>query len=122
MVLSITFFFCFIAIVVLIGIVSSRKETEDDFMIAERNEEGAQVAATMSAAFFDGAFLAIYIAYVYQYGFSAIWLFVGLAMGLLLLKKYAVKIKQKADELKIYSMPEYFQFISFLLNFPSIFF
>ena len=108
MVLSITFFFCFIAIVVLIGIVSSRKETEDDFMIAERNVEGAQVAATMSAAFFDGAFLAIYIAYVYQYGFSAIWLFVGLAMGLLLLKKYAVKIKQKADELKVYSMPEYF--------------
>ena len=92
----------------IIGVVSSRKETEDDFMIAERKVEGVQVAATMSAAFFDGAFLAIYIAYVYQYGFSAIWLFIGLALGLLLLKKYAGKIKQKADELKVYSMPEYF--------------
>ncbi len=106
--LSIVFFLLFIAVVVVIGIVSSRKETEDDFMIAERKVEGAQVAATMSAAFFDGAFLAIYIAYIYQYGFSAIWLFVGLALGLLLLKKYAGKIKQKADELKVYSMPEYF--------------
>src|SRR3990167_2032480 len=106
--LSILFFLLFITIVVVIGIVSSRKETEEDFMIAERKVEGVQVAATMSAAFFDGAFLAIYIAYVYQYGFSAIWLFIGLALGLLLLKKYAGKIKQKADELKVYSMPEYF--------------
>jgi len=108
MALSIIFFLLFITIVVIIGIVSSRKETEEDFMIAERKVEGVQVAATMSAAFFDGAFLAIYIAYVYQYGFSAIWLFIGLALGLLLLKKYAGKIKQKADELKVYSMPEYF--------------
>lgn len=108
MALSIIFFLLFIAIVVIIGIVSSRKETEDDFMIAERKVAGVQVAATMSASFFDGAFLAIYIAYIYQYGFSAIWLFIGLALGLLLLKKYAGKIKQKADELKVYSMPEYF--------------
>lgn len=108
MTLSIIFFLLYIAALVIIGIIASKKGTEDDFMIAERNVEGVQVAATMSAAFFDGAFLAIYIAYVYQYGFSAIWLFIGLALGLLLLKKYAGKIKQKADELKVYSMPEYF--------------
>lgn len=106
--LSIIFFLLFIAIVVIIGFVSSREETEDGFMIAERKVEGAQVAATMSAAFFDGFMLSVYIAYIYQYGFSAIWLFVGLALGLLLLKKYAWRIKQKADELKVYSMPEYF--------------
>lgn len=108
MTLSIIFFLIYIAIVVVIGIVSSRKESEDDFMIAERKVEGVQVAATMSAGFFDGSVLAIYLAYIYQYGFSAIWLFVGLALGFLLLKKYAGKIKQKADELKVYSMPEYF--------------
>lgn len=108
MTLSIIFFILYIAILVIIGLVSSRKESEDGFMIAERKVEGVQVAATMSAAFFDGFMLSVYIAYVYQYGFSAIWLFVGLALGLLLLKKYAGKIKQKADELKVYSMPEYF--------------
>jgi len=77
-------------------------------MIAERKVQGVQVAATISAGFFDGSVLAIYLAYIYQYGFSAIWLFVGLALGFLLLKKYAGRIKQKADELKVYSMPEYF--------------
>lgn len=106
--LSVVFFLFYIAVVVIIGIVSSRKESEDDFMIAERKVQGFQVAATMSAGVFDGATLAIYLAYVYQYGFSAIWLFVGIALGLLLLRKYAGKIKQKADELRVYSMPEYF--------------
>lgn len=106
--LSILFFLIYIAVVVLIGVISSRKETEDDFMIAERKVQGLQVAATMSASSFDGATLAIYLAYVYQYGFSAIWLFVGIALGFLLVRKYAHRIKQKADELNVYSMPEYF--------------
>jgi SSS family solute:Na+ symporter len=108
MALSILFFALYIAVAVIIGIVSSRKETEEDFMIAERKVKGVQLAATFSATFFDGSVLAVYIAYVYQYGFSAIWLFIGLALGFLLLRKYAGKIKQKADELQVYSMPEYF--------------
>ncbi|MDP2669110.1 MAG: sodium:solute symporter family protein [bacterium] len=106
--LSILFLLLYVAIVVIIGFVSSKKETEDGFMIAERKVQGFQVAATMSAGFFDGVTLAVYIAYIYQYGFSAIWLFVGLAIGFLFLRKYAWKIKQKGDEVKAYSMPEYF--------------
>jgi len=108
MYLSVIFFVIYTIIIVIIGFVSSKKESEEDFMIAERKVEGIQVAATMSAGWFDGAILAVYIAYIYQYGFSAIWIFIGLAFGFLLLKKYAGKIKQKADELQIYSMPEYF--------------
>jgi len=106
--LAVLFFFIYVAIVILIGIISSRKETEEDFMIAERKVGGVQLAATMSAGFFDGATLAIYLAYVYQFGLSALWLFVAAIPGYLILKKYAWRIKQKADEYKIYSMPEYF--------------
>ncbi|MFA6024548.1 MAG: sodium:solute symporter family protein [Candidatus Gracilibacteria bacterium] len=108
MALTIIFFLIYIAIVVTIGIVSARKESEDGFMIAERKLEGVQVAATMSAGFFDGATLSIYIAFLYLYGFSAIWLFVGIALGFLFVRRLAPKIKQKADELKVYTMPEYF--------------
>lgn len=106
--LSIIFFLLYIAIVVAIGFISSKKETEDGFMIAERKVQGFQVAATMSAGFFDGAILSVYIAYIYQFGLSAIWFFIGLALGFIMLKKYVGKIKQKADEMKVYSMPEYF--------------
>ncbi len=108
MTLTIIFFLIYVAIVVTIGIISARKETEDGFMIAERKIEGVQVAATMSAGFFDGATLSIYVAFLYLYGFSAIWLFVGIALGFLFVRKYAHKIKQKANELKVYTMPEYF--------------
>ncbi len=106
--LYLLFFIIYFLIVVIIGIISSRKETEDDFMIANRKVAGIQVAATMSAGFFDGATLAIYLAYIYQYGFSAIWFFVGIALGFILIRKYAWKIKQKADKMQAYSMPEYF--------------
>jgi len=109
MTLTITFFLIYIAIVVTIGIMTYRKETEEDFMIADRKVAGIQVAATMSAGFFDGAVLSIYLAYIYQYGISAAWLFVGLALGFILLRrKYAKIIKQKADEMKAYTMAEYF--------------
>ncbi|MFH0857320.1 MAG: sodium:solute symporter family protein [Candidatus Magasanikbacteria bacterium] len=109
MTLTIIFFLIYIAIVIVIGIMTSRKETEEGFMIADRKVAGIQVAATMSAGFFDGAVLSIYLAYIYQYGISAAWLFVGLALGFILLRrKYAKIIKQKADEMKAYTMAEYF--------------
>ncbi len=109
MTLMIIFFLVYIAIVIAIGIITSRKETEEDFMIADRKVAGIQVAATMSAGFFDGAVLSIYLAYIYQYGISAAWLFVGLALGFILLRRrYASMIKQKADETNSYTMAEYF--------------
>ncbi|MEI6528666.1 MAG: sodium:solute symporter family protein [bacterium] len=109
MLLSIIFFLLYIIIVAVIGVVSSRKETEEDFMIADRKVSGVQVAATMSAGFFDGATLSIYLAYIYQYGMSAAWMFVGLAIGFIMLRKwYGVIIKRKADEVQAYTMPEYF--------------
>ncbi|MDP3727821.1 MAG: sodium:solute symporter family protein [bacterium] len=108
MTLTILFFSLYLAVILIISIISAHKESEEDFMIAGRKVEGVQAAATMSAGFFDGATLSIYVAYLYLYGFSAIWLFVGIALGFLFVRKYAHKIKQKADELHVYSMPEYF--------------
>ncbi len=109
MALSILFFLAYIAIVVIIGLVSFRKESEEDFMIADRKVSGVQVAATMSAGFFDGATLSIYLAYIFLYGMSAAWLFVGLAVGFVLVRqRYAHMIKRRADEVHAYTMPEYF--------------
>lgn len=106
--LFIIYFIVYIVVVVLIGFLSSKKETEEGFMLAERKVDGIQLAATMSAGFFDGTILALYFAYIYQYGFSAIWLFIGIFIGFYFFRRYAHKIKQKADELKVYTMPEYY--------------
>jgi SSS family solute:Na+ symporter len=106
--LYILFFAIYVIIVVCIGIISSRKESEEDFMIAERKVGGIQLAATMTAGFFDSATLSLYIAYIYQFGFSAIWLFIGVIAGFLWLRRFVKRIKTRADEMKVYSMPEYF--------------
>ncbi len=106
--LSLSFFLIYAAIAVIIGIFASRKESEEDFMIADRKVGGIQMVATMTAGVFDGAALSIYIAYVYQFGFSALWFFVGISLGFLLFRQLASKIKVKADSMGVYSMPEYF--------------
>ncbi|MFA5991512.1 MAG: sodium:solute symporter family protein [Candidatus Doudnabacteria bacterium] len=106
--LTIIFFVLYILIVIAIGLISSRKQTEEGFMIGDRQIKGFQLAATMSAGWFDGSTLAIFFAYLYQYGFSAIWMFFGILIGFLFFRQFAHKIKQKADELKVYTMPEYY--------------
>lgn len=107
MTFAIFLFLVYIVVVINLGL-ASRKTSEEGFMLAERKVRGWQLAATFSATFFDGAIVSVYIAYVFQYGLSALSMFVGLALGFWLLRKYAGKIKAKADELKVYSMPEYF--------------
>lgn len=102
------FFLAYLAVVVSIGVFSARKETEEGFMLAERKVGGAQLAATMTAGFFDSAVLSLYVAYLYQYGFSAIWLFVGIIVGFIWLRRFVGRIKARADEMHAYSMPEYF--------------
>ena len=58
MMLSILYFGLYLLTLVAIGAVSARRETEDDFMIAERQVHGVQIVATMTAGMFDGAILA----------------------------------------------------------------
>lgn len=108
MYLSILYFLLYIATLAMIGWVMSRKETENGFMIADRKVAGAALAITLTAGYFDGATLAFYMAYVYQYGLSALWLFIGFAVGFLILRRFAPHIKRVADERDIYSLPEYF--------------
>jgi SSS family solute:Na+ symporter len=106
--LSALFFFVYVFIAIIIGIYASKKETEEDFMIANRRVHGVLMISTITAGMFDGAVLSIYIAYVYQYGFSAIWFFLGMSFGFLLFRYFSKRIKEKADELNVYSMPEFF--------------
>lgn len=106
--LSLVFFVAYVAVSVVIGIVASRRESEEDFMIAGRRVRGVLLMATMAAGWFDGVTLSIYMAYVYQFGLPAISLFVGIAFGFLLFRRFAPRFKRVADEHRVYTMPEYF--------------
>jgi len=106
--LVLVIFLLYVLVALVIGVLSARRESEDGFMIAERRVRGLQMIATVTAGIFDGAVLSIYIAYVYQYGLSAMWFFVGLSLGFLLFRRFATRIKERSDSMKAYSMPEYF--------------
>lgn len=107
-ILSAVFFLIYVGVSVAIGIISSRRETEEDFMIAGRQVRGVQMMATMAAGWFDGVTLATFIAYVYLYGLPALSLFVGIGGGFLLFRLFASRIKRAADKFKVYSMSEFF--------------
>jgi len=102
------FFLLYIAVSILIGVVASRRETEEDFMIAGRRVHGIVLLATMAAGWFDGVTLSIYLAYIYQFGLPALSLFIGISFGFLLFRRFAPRIKRLADKQKAYTMPEYF--------------
>jgi SSS family solute:Na+ symporter len=106
--LGVLFFLAYVAVSVLIGVAASRKETEEEFMIAGRRVRGLLLMATMAAGWFDGVTLSIYLAYIYRFGLPALSLFVGIALGLLLFRRFAGQIKRLADEYRVYSMSEYF--------------
>lgn len=107
-ILAALFFLLYAIISIAIGVIASRRESEDDFMIASRHVHGLQIIATMSAGWFDGVTLSIYLAYVYQFGLAALSLFIGIGFGFLLFRYFAARIKRTADTLQVYSMPEYF--------------
>jgi SSS family solute:Na+ symporter len=106
--LTLLFFTIYVGALVLIGYFSSRKETEDGFMIADRKIRGVQMMATMSAGYFDGVTLSFFIGYVYLFGFSALALFAGFAIGFLIFRMFAPRIKKLADQVNAYTMPEFF--------------
>jgi len=108
LVASTVFFLAYVLISVVIGIIASRRESEEEFMIAGRHVHGLLLMATMAAGWFDGVTLSIYFAYIYQYGLPALSLFVGISLGFLLFRKFGAQIKRTADQQGAYSMSEYF--------------
>jgi SSS family solute:Na+ symporter len=106
--LGVLFFLAYVAVSIAIGVFASRKETEEEFMIAGRRVRGLLLMATMAAGWFDGVTLSVYLAYIYSYGLSALSLFIGISLGFLLFRHYADRIKSLADKFHVYSMPEYF--------------
>lgn len=108
LILGTVWFLIYVGVCIIIGIISSRRESEEEFMIAGRRVHGVQMMATMAAGWFDGVTLATFIAYVYLYGLPALSLFVGIGAGFVLFRLFASRIKTTADRLKVYSMPEFF--------------
>jgi len=94
-------------IVIAIGYFSSRKETTEGFLIADRKLKWLNLTATISASLMSGGVLLSFVMYVYQFGLSAIWVFGGIALGLIWLMFYAKKLKLLGDKRSFYTISDY---------------
>ena len=91
---------------IAIGIWSTFKQKDNDFLIAGRKLTTFGFVASVVAGYIGGNSLVAYTAFVYQYGLSAISLFVGTSIGFLLFIYYALRIRRIGKEKKFYpAMP-----------------
>ncbi|MBT3207006.1 MAG: sodium:solute symporter family protein [Bacteroidetes bacterium] len=93
---------------IAIGIWSTFKQKDNDFLIAGRKLTTFGFVASVVAGYIGGNSLVAYTAFVYQYGLSAISLFVGTSIGFLLFIYYALRIRRIGKEKKFLTLSDWF--------------
>ena len=73
----------YLLILIAIGYYSSRKQSDESFLISERKLGILSGIATINATK-TGAILLVFTALLYLYGFSAMWYFIGVILGFLI--------------------------------------
>jgi len=94
----------------VIGYVLSKKETNEGFLIANRRVKWPTLAASISAGFVGGGFVAGVMAWAFLYGFSVMWIIVGIPIGFLLMVLFSKKLKNLSDKNKFYTLSDYIYF------------
>ncbi|MCF8331089.1 MAG: sodium:solute symporter family protein [Bacteroidales bacterium] len=93
-----------------IGLWSSRRQKEEDYLIAGRNMSLYGFMASVVASYIGGAAIVAYTAFVYQFGLAAMMVFVGTAIGFLVFIPYALKLRKISYEKKFYTLSDWFYF------------
>jgi Na+/proline symporter len=97
----------YVAILIIIGYITSRKQSSESFLIADRKLTTLSGMATINATK-TGAILLIFVALLYTYGFSAMWYFIGIITGYLVFLPFAVKLHKKSKG-SYYTLANYFR-------------
>ncbi len=106
--MTITLIIIFFAICLFLGFVSGRKKSGEGFLIADRNLGTFISTATITASFIGANTLLVYTAFVFTYGISAFWMFIGYMFGFFLFGLFGVYLKRRADVKRYYTLSDYF--------------
>ncbi len=93
-----------------IGFWSSRKQKDDDYMIAGRKMTLFGFMSSVVASYIGGAAIVAYTAYVYQFGISAIAVFVGTSAGFMVFIPYALKLRKYSSKKEFHTLADWFYF------------
>ncbi|PIZ73301.1 hypothetical protein COY07_02130 [Candidatus Peregrinibacteria bacterium CG_4_10_14_0_2_um_filter_43_11] len=102
----------YIVLVLIIGYVSGRKQTGDNFMIANRKLGLSEFVATVVASSIGGGFLVAYTAYIYEFGIGTLSAIFGYAIGFVLFGLVAKRIRKTAHQNNFHTLADYFNFHS----------
>ncbi|MBW3021966.1 sodium:solute symporter family protein [Candidatus Woesearchaeota archaeon] len=97
----------YFAAMIVIGYIASRKESAEDYLIAERKLGVWSSMATINASK-TGSIMMAFVALVYLWGFSALWYFIGMVAGVFLFIPFAAKLKRNSQQ-RFYTLADYFR-------------
>lgn len=91
-----------------IGLWNARKQADADFLIAGRSLNQWGFVTSVVASYIGGAAIVAYAAYVYNFGISAIAVFVGTSLGFLFFIPYAKKLRKIGADKRFYTLSDWF--------------
>ncbi|MEA3443197.1 MAG: sodium:solute symporter family protein [Bacteroidota bacterium] len=91
-----------------IGIYGSKKQKAVEYLIAGRKLGKWGFTFSVLASYIGGSALVAYSAFVYEFGISAISLFIGTSVGFLLFIRYAKQIRLLGKEKEFITLSDWF--------------
>ena len=85
-----------------------RKKSAENFILADRKLGKWAAANSLAATAIGGGILLVGGAYIYQFGISAIWFFVGKICGYILLTIFLKKISDRISQKKYNTLADFF--------------
>jgi SSS family solute:Na+ symporter len=98
----------YVVICIGIGLWASHRQKDEDFMIASRRLNLLGFITSVVASYVGGAALVAYCAYVYNFGISAIAVFIGTSAGFLFFIPYAYKLRIIGGKRKFVTLSDWF--------------
>jgi len=108
--LAISVIVLFFLINIIIGFFVSKKLDIEGYFIANRKLGLFQSVMTISGTFIGAMTLLVYTAFVFTFGISAIWMFIGFCIGFIIFSFFAIYLKKHSKGKKFYTMTDYFKF------------
>ena len=88
----------YIIICIIIGVVSARKQTPEQFLSHGRNIGFYKFVASTSASWIGGGAIVAYTAYVYQFGIAAVSLYIGVFISCIFFSFYAPRLRHEGHK------------------------
>jgi Na+/proline symporter len=99
----------FLCISIAIGLINSTKNDEEGYMVAGRTLGVFRSVMTLCGTFVGAMTLLVYTAFVYTFGISALWIFVGYFIGFLGFIPFALYLKDYSEGKRFYTIADFFR-------------